>query len=248
MIDSRQEAAKETSVAVESGEYYREALRWYSVLYHNPISQRAILIIIACAAGLITTMTVLSLFIALPMVETVSMIVKVPQSLDRVARYQPLLENPRQDPNQAIMNWFVGNFIEVRESYDIDKQERMHRRVWVLSADNVYKDYFNLYKSEASPTLLYERHTKRTVKVDSIRVVEETLLGKLDDSPAETVDVRANVKFIATEASSSAERKTAWTSDITFRYSKIHVDQITGEITPMQFKVTGYESKQLGLE
>lgn len=239
---------QETGVAIESGEYYREALRWYSVKYHSPIGERALLVIIAIAAFIITFMTIISLFMLLPIVETKAMIVRVPQSLDRVARVQPLMKNPRDDANQAVMDWFVKNFVEVRESYDIDRQERFNVRVWVLSSPKVYSEYAGFYKGDQSPTQRYERHTKRLVNVKNIKVLETLSQGHIDNSPAETIDVNAKVEFEASEMSSREERKSAWVADITFRFSKIHVDQITGELTPMEFKVTRYESKQLGLE
>lgn len=233
---------------MESGEYYREALRWYSIKYHSPIAERALLIIITLGAGIVTLMTIISLFMVLPLVETKTMIVRVPQSLDRVARVQQLMTDPRGNPNQAVMEWFVSNFVEVRESYDIDKQERYNVRVWVLSAPQVYAQYSNYYKGPDSPTRRYERHTKRQIDVRNVTVKNVESQGRIDGSPAETVDIKAVVQFEALELSSREERKSAWVADIAFRFSKIHVDQITGELTPMEFKVTGYESKQLGLE
>jgi len=242
------EQQQEASVLVESGEYYREAMRWYSTKYHSPIAERALLIIITVGAAVVTLMTIISLFMVLPLVDTKTMIVRVPQSLDRVARVQQLMTDPRGNPNHAVMEWFVSNFVEVRESYDIDKQERYNVRVWALSSQPVYAQYSAYYKGAESPTRRFERHTKRSVSVRDITVKEVESLGRIDGSPAETVDVKATVQFEATELSSREERKSAWVADIAFRFSKIHVDQITGEMTPMEFKVTGYESKQLGLE
>lgn len=239
---------QDIGLAVESGEYYRDALRWYSTLYHSPIGERALLIIVAVMAAIVTFMTVVSLFMLLPIVETKAMIVRVPQSLDRVAKVQPLMEKPRDDPNKAVMNWFVENFVNVRESYDIDKQERYNVRVWVLSSPKVYSEYSSLYKSNESPTRLYERHTKRTIEVNGIRINNISSEGHVDDSPAETISVNSTVQFTATESNSREDRKSLWSADITFRYSKIHVNQETGELTPMEFKVTSYTSKQLGLE
>lgn len=244
MSDSKHDVTE----SIESGEYYRDALRWYGTMYHSPISQRALLIIITTIALIITVMAMIGLFIMMPLSETKTMIVRVPESLNKVARVEQMTENPSQDPNQIVMNWFVGDFVQAREEYDIDKQQSFFKRVYVLSSPGVYDDYVSLFKSAQSPTVRYERHTKRSVKVMDVQVGDIEVVESATGSAAEVIDVTAKVKFNATEITPTDERNSIWLADIAFRFSKIHVDQVTGGITPMEFKVTGYESKQLGLE
>lgn len=242
------DAQKEVSQSVESSEYYRDALRWYGTKYHTPISQRAILIIISSIAFVIILMSLTGLFILLPLTETKPMIVRVPESLSKVASVHQLTENPHQDANEVVMEWFIRNFMQVREEYDIDRQQTFFRRVYVLSGPKVYSDYVSLFKSASSPTIRYERHTKRKVEVRGIDVVNVRIEERATGSRPEVVNVDARVEYLATEETPTENRKSVWAADITFRFSKIHVDQVTGSITPMEFKVTGYESKQLGLE
>lgn len=239
---------QEVKQSVESGEYYRDALKWYGTKYHAPISQRALLIIITSIAVAIIMMSLTGLFVLLPLVETKPMIVRVPESLEKVARVVQLTDNPHEDANKVVMEWFIKNFIDVREEYDIDKQQTYFRRVYVLSSPKVYSDYVALYKSSASPTIKYERHTKRVVDVKDIDMYDVNVVESATGSRAEVVDVKARVSFSAVEQTPAENLKTEWQADIAFRFSKIHVDQVTGKITPMEFKVTGYESKQLGLE
>lgn len=244
MSDSKHDVTE----SIESGEYYRDAMRWYGTMYHSPISQRALLIIITVIALLITLMAVIGVFVMLPLSETKTMIVRVPESLSKVARVEQMTENPAQDPNQIVMNWFVSDFIKAREEYDIDKQQSYFKRVYVLSSPGVYDDYVTLFKSSQSPTVRYERHTTREVEMNNIRVESVNVVESATGSAAEVVDVTAKVKYTATETTPTDDRNSIWLADIAFRFSKIHVDQVTGDITPMEFKVTGYESKQLGLE
>lgn len=246
-------------ISIESGEYYRDALRWYSTLYNGPIAERVLLIIIAVMAAVVTMMTVVSMFMLMPVVETRTMIVHLPQSLDRVARVQPLVETPNKDINPAILDWFLSNYVTVREGYDIDRQERYNYRVWALSAPDVYAGYVGLYKSADSPTVRYERHTKRLIEIKDITITDSDNVGKLDGNPGDSLMGKARIQFVATELTSSGERKSAWNADISFRFDKINVDQMTGELSPLDadektgktvykgFMVTGYQSKQMGL-
>ena len=239
---------KDVTQGVESGEYYRDAMRWYGTMYHSPISERAILIIITCLAGIATIMALIGLFMLLPLTENKAMIVRIPESLSKVARVEQMTENPSQDPNLIVMNWFVGNYINVREEYDIDKQQMFFRRVFALSSPVVYNNYVAVYKRSDSPTVRYERHTKRLVDITDISIQNSEVMKEASGNTPEMLQVKAQVKFVATEESPTESRNSLWLADITFRFSKIHVDQVTGAITPMEFKVTGYESKQLGLE
>lgn len=229
------QAPDEVSNAVESGEYYRDAMRWYSVLYHSPISERALLIILTSLAVFITLIALLSLFMLLPVRETKTTVIYTEDTLDTIATVHPMMQNPLDNPNEAVRLWLLEDFVRAWEAYDIDRQEFLHKRVWAQSAQPVYAQYVGWYRSAESPTIRYERHTKRIIEVRRVTVLEQSGL-----------DGKANVVFVATEDATPEPRNSLWSADIAFRFSEIEVDQETGEITPMKFEVIGYESKQTG--
>lgn len=242
------ESRQDINQSVESGEYYRDAMSWYETMYHGPISQRAMLIIITSFAVAIILMSLTGLFILLPLRETKSMIVRVPESLERVATVHQLIDNPTQDANEVVMDWLIRDFVEKRESYNIDKQKQYFLRVRALSSGKVYEQYMTLYKSNNSPTLRYERHTKRIIDIRDVDIKDINVVESASGNSPEVIDVDAYVEFQATEEAPAEDRKSLWGADITFRFSKIHVDQVSGDITEMKFTVTDYKSKQLGLE
>lgn len=242
------ESSEDNSHSIESGEYYRDAIKWYGTMYHSPIGERALLIIITVIAGIITFMAMICLFMLMPLAESKPVVIRIPDSLDKIVHVQPMMAHSTEDPNEAVMRWFVSNFIEVREGYDIEKQEMLHKRVWVLSAPQVYREYVKLYKGPQSPTIKYERHTKRNISVRNVQITNVDVIEPASGESPGVSDIRATVEFVATENTSNGNRKSVWDADITFRFSEIHVNQATGKITAMEFKVTGYESKQTGLE
>jgi type IV secretory pathway component VirB8 len=193
-------------------------------------------------------MATIGFFMLLPLTEHKTMVVSIPDAMTKVARVKQMTVDPSQDANLIVMKWFVQNFVEVREQYDIDKQQQYFKRVYALSNNDVYSKYVAIYKSANSPTVRYERHTKRLVDVDRIDIQNIQVLEPASGNTPEVIQVQAQVRYMAIEASPTEERNSLWQADITFRFSKIHVDQVTGAITPMEFKVSAYESKQLGLE
>ena len=217
--------------SIESGEYYRTAVHWYSTIYHAPIGERAILIVITGLTVLTIFMVFLSVFSLWPLADVRPVISYVPQTDDKIARVIPLMDSPRDDPNVALRTWFLIDYIRNRESYDVNKQESFNKRTWALSSEQVYSVYAEYYRSMQSPTIRYERHTKRIIDVRTVQ---------LHDSH------HATIEFVAVEDAPGEDRKSYWQADIHFDYKPIEVNQYTGTVTPMAFKVTEYQSKQTG--
>lgn len=225
------EQTEEHRRLLESGEYYRDAVQWYSALYHSPIAERALLFVITTLSVAITMITLLAFFSLLPLKETQSIMVPVPDSMDRIAIMRPLVSSPKEDPNRAVLFWLLEDFVEVREAYDIDELDPFYQRVCAQGNNAICQEYINLYRGAESPTRKYERHTQREIRVRQVRITGENT---------------ARVEFMAIETNDVEEVRSTWYADITFRFSEIEVDQDTGEITPMTFTVTDYESKQTG--
>lgn len=225
------EQTSEQKQLIESGQYYKDALSWYSLMCEAPIGERAFLLVITAFSAVITFASVLSFFFFLPITDVQSMVIRMDRSFDKVARVRPLVQQPSDDPNRAVLRWSLHNFVEAREAYDIDRQDMLHKRVYAIGEAQVYTDYVTLYRGNDSPTMRYERHTIRKIEVKEVQIDGDT----------------AHVKFTATEDSQNRDPvKSVWVADISFRFTEIEVDQITGEITPMTFKVTSYKSKQTG--
>lgn len=226
------EQTNEQKQLIESGQYFKDALSWYALTCEFPIGERAFLIVVTTLSSLITFAAVLSFFLILPMTEVQTMVLKLSRSFDVVASVKPLVTRPDEDPNHAVLRWSLRNFVEAREGYNIDRQDSFHLRVYHIAEAQVYKDYVDLYSGPNNPTAIYERHTNREIKVKRVRMIDET---------------NGVVEFEATEDNKSKDPvKSLWVADISFRFTEIEVDQITGEITPMTFKVTSYKSKQTG--
>lgn len=91
------DSTQDVNQRIQSGEYYRDAMRWYSTMYHSPIAERAMLIIVSGMAVVIILMALIGVFLLLPVTETKTMVVRVPDAMDKVARVERLSENLSDD-------------------------------------------------------------------------------------------------------------------------------------------------------
>ena len=115
------EIKQDVAQSVESGEYYRDALRWYGTMYHAPISHRALLIIITGVALLITFLAMIGLFMLTPLMETKPMIVRVSDSLERVASVAPLMDGPLKEKNENSSRAITNVSAEARIATRLDQ-------------------------------------------------------------------------------------------------------------------------------
>ena len=97
-----------------------------------PIGERAFLLVITAFSAVITFASVLSFFFFLPITDVQSMVIRMDRSFDKVARVRPLVQQPSDDPNRAVLRWSLHNFVEAREAYDIDRQDMLHKRVYAI--------------------------------------------------------------------------------------------------------------------
>ncbi|MGB1540020.1 MAG: VirB8/TrbF family protein, partial [Rickettsiales bacterium] len=190
--------------------------------------------IITGMAVVITFFSLFSLFALLPVQEVRPLVIEVENAMDKVGRVETLINTPDEDPNIALIRWHLKDYVKARESYDIKYQEQWNRRVWAQSEGATYKAYKDYHLGREGPRWRFEGHTRREVKVAGVRILGAD---------------RAQVDFLVTIRSDKANsevRKSIWRADIAFRFTEIKVDQISGEVSPMEFKVTDYKSEKIG--
>lgn len=215
--------------AIREDRYFSDARRWYDVIYHGPLMERCLLAVISLLAFANTAMAVLALVALFPLAPVVPFTI----TSKNVFRDLPLIRHlavSGEDANVALMRYFAANYVIRRESYNVDALGRDYNNTRQHSSDTVFSSYQQVMdpQNPASPVARYERHTVRDVAV---------LHTELNTA---ATPFTARVEFLAVERRGKEERRSRWTSDLTFRYSNIVLDQATSKVTPMQFEVTGY--------
>ncbi|MGE0755219.1 MAG: VirB8/TrbF family protein, partial [Alphaproteobacteria bacterium] len=146
-----------------------------------------------------------------------------------------LLVQPGQDPSMALLEFMIGNYVKNREEYDIEKFDRNMNGIKTQSTQEVFDEYQNYVdpRNPESPITRYQRHSIKKVQILSTNYYEA------DDEKTMEVLYEAEVE------SKNSLKKSRWQAKISFIYSGIELDESKGEISPLTFIVTRYETKRL---
>ncbi len=219
---------------VRTGEYFREAQSMYDIHVHDPMAERYLYI-------LITVLSIFSFFISYaamrslyPLTTEVPFIIRAGDLVNDVPRIRSLLEQKGEDPSQALLRFMVGNFVTHYESYSIETLERNAGSVRHQGSEAIFQEYQQLMdpRNPESPITLYQRHSKREIRLISI------------DQP-DAAESLIEVVYEATVSGRNEIKKTRWQADINFTYNGLALDEETGKVVPVEFKVTGYRTKRL---
>lgn len=218
---------------VRSGDYYRNAREWYADVHQSPLTQRVYMILATTIAFLAAVLGIVSVLLLLPLAEPHA----VPARIEDMARQTVTLDRltrPREAANPALMRFLLGQYVEQRERYRIDDLAQDINGIKSTSTPELFAEYRNFMNPQnpASPLALYQRTSVRGVRILSSRVFAK-------ENPA-----RAQVEYEATVQGVRQEGPARYVADIAFSYTPVTVNQDTGEITPMQFQVSAYSSKE----
>ena len=246
---------------VASGAYFNNAQRWYSEIFHTPIAQRSYYLLVILLSVVNVYFAVQSFLGVFPIVVPVPFITFSNNIWEDIPRIHRLSTQASEDKNVAVMKFFLSNYVENRESYDLPLFELRFRNIWSESTPTV----FNEYKQEidaANPYSFYKQFTNR-----SRRQIEINSLTYEQNGGTSI----AHVVFTAHVLSMSDGQETAtskWRADFSYKYTDFYVDQsletrnpiaiffgLTGKalkvsgdkrkVVPMTFIVSDYKVKEL---
>jgi type IV secretory pathway component VirB8 len=219
---------------VRTGEYFREAQSMYDIRVHDPMSERYFYILITALSLMSFVVTYSAMKSLYPLEKEIPFAISANDLANDVPRIRPLIESKGEDPSHALLRFLVNNYVISYESYDIDTVERNASGVRSQSATEVFSDYQRLMdpRNPESPIALYQRHSTREIKVISsfIPDPEEALM---------------EIIYEATVTSKTDVKKTRWQADVGFSYNGLALDEETGKVTPIEFKVISYRTKRL---
>lgn len=232
-----EEEQKEINALIESGAYFDEVRRWYNVKYHSPISERVFFIVITTMTAIVTLLAVRSFTAIFPIAPLEPVIYFVPDIENKVARLTELSE-ATDDPNAVIQKFLITEYVKDREGYSGERLERNVRAIHQSSSPEEYQRYRSWLdpSNPNSPITLYERHTERDVDVRNVTI----RIGKGAEADGFGM-YQAIVPFVATVRRGGNDQLSHWKAEVTFRYKKLVVDQTTGHVTPMEYRVVGYK-------
>lgn len=222
---------------IKSGAYFEQSRKWYQALYIGPISERSFFLIVAILAGLVAIIAFFAVLGLLPItarpplvLRTEQMDVAVPDITHMRERGQPV--------NEAMLEFYIGAYVQLRESYAVASYESNYAFVHTHSDAATAAAYAAAFGREnpRSPANLLGENGARYVEVQSI------------DTDKSTDPMTAKVSF-STElfGTSTPSAKTQWTATIQFYYSDLAVIENPDGTTTTQepvFQVVKYDLQQ----
>lgn len=217
--------------AIASGQYFRTALQWYDTRFHDPISERAFLVIITTLAVISIVIGTMAFNALFPLNPSRPFAIYVHKTEDHIYRIERIAGR-WEDKNDALRRWFVTDYVKHREQYDADRLEFLMRRVGSLSSNAVYADYYSLMETSnpESPVVLFGRNAQRQVEILDYQILDE-----------EKRDQAAVIFRSRVISAREIEPWETWRALLNFQFTDIVVDEKTGEKPPLEFIVTAYE-------
>lgn len=218
---------------LQTGEYFREAAQFYHSAYHDLINERYIYVVVTII-GLVASFALHSAKgLLLPLSTPIPFAYNTENFEDEHPRVTKLAR-AGEDINVSVLRFLLSNYAIRREEYDVAWLDRNARAVRQQSEPAIFAEYQRTMDptNPASPIVLYQRHSKRTVSVDLVR-------------PKGTEGTEVEVIYTATVTGIRGVERSRWMANIAFRYEPIAVDEKTGKFKPVSFIVTQYQTKRL---
>ncbi len=216
---------------VRSGEYFREAQRAYADMYVDPMSQRYFYLFITLVSLVIFCIVLYAMTLLYPLSPQVPFIY-MSQNMDEELPRMSALGSADEKPDYALKRYLVSEYVMRRESYNINALEINVRVVRAMSSPEVY----NTWQKELdpansqSPIAQFERHTIRRVHIVSITQLHD---GTFD------------IVYDALISGDNGQKKLRYMANIALRFTEVTVDQNSGKATPVEFVVTGYQTRRV---
>ncbi len=222
----------EIAEKVRTGEYFREARSMYDLAVHDPMAERYLYIAITAIAGMILFVAVIAARGLYPLSSAVPFIVNSNNIVDDLPRIS-MLAYKGEDPSAAMLRFLVNNYVTFRESYDIESFDRNISGIRSQSTEGVFREFQQAIdpRSPDSPIALYQRHSRRSIRVVSSK--------RLPEQNAMEVTYEAIVE------GPTGIKTTMWQATIDFEYNGVTLDEETDKVKPINFIVTQYRNKRM---
>ncbi len=232
---------EEIAERIEDGTYFEEARKWYNQIYISPISERISFIIITGFSIFIFIVAFLALLYLLPIKPRIPFVYHAKDMFHETPRMERL-KKASEPPNPSLVNYYLGTYVEMRESYSEATYVLNQNFVKEYSDPRVFNEYFRMTSpnNPRSPIRQYGQYSKIGAVVRGIKYDRTT-------EPA-----RAIVRFSTIIVEPSDKTVTEWTADIEFYYTDLIerdvINEDTGEIyleyDEPTFQVVGYEVRE----
>ncbi len=207
---------KQIAQDIEDGTYFVTARRWYSQLFHTPITERSyylVIIFLAFVNGYFAFESFVGIFPLRPGVPFITTSRDVWEEQPHILR---IAVDRMEDKNVAVMKFLVKSYVINREGYDLNLYELNYRNIWSQSS----ADVFNIYKDKMDASNAYSPYRQYTNKAK--RIINVLSVSTPKPGYAEVV-YEATVH--STADNEDIGDPTKWKATLSYKYTSFDVDQ-----------------------
>lgn len=228
--------------ALEDGSYFAQAREWYNTVYLNPISERVFFIVVTSLAAGVFIMAFLAFVYLLPIKPRIPFVYRTKDIVGTIPNMIRLKE-PSEPTNPALIRYYVGTYVSMRESYSEAKFLVNRAFMQHYSDENVFDEY-NRQTHPSNPRSPIRRFGKYIFVETKI---ENVVVDRASAGPSKAI-----IDFSTDEIGPDGRKKAQWTATVAFYYTDLVerdvIDPRTGEITldydQPTFQVVSYDVKE----
>lgn len=232
---------EEITAQVKSGEYFKDALDWYTIKFVQPVTHRSFLMLVTVVSVMTMIASFTILTSVLPIVEVLPIV--VPNKSMANSRFELIkIGSQEEDPNLSVIKYLAGKYIQLREDYEFTQLEVDLEYMKKFSTPDEYERYVAFMKPDRADSMIlrYRNHTKRAIELKEVVV-----LPRSPDSQLPPNQHRVAAYFVAKEKGAGAGEDTLWKASLDVRFTDVVFYKDTRKFAPMDFMVARYDSQQV---
>lgn len=185
-LNNEQEIRKLTIDKINSGEYFKDSMKWYIVKFITPISERSSLITYSFFIFILSILVLILAIKQMPVSQNINYIQKISYDSNTKKINIREIENFKDDLPGIVLSSLAINYVKTRESYDYNNLKKQANLIKDLSSTEVfekYKSYLSLENAN-SPILRYQKYAKRNIMINSAEFADSNKIRVYFDSKA----------------------------------------------------------------
>lgn len=215
---------------IKSGDYFKDARKWYNFKYIYPLSQRSFLLIICVFLSIILVGLVINVYRLFPIINQVRYSLKAIsyQSSANIIKADFIKSNPLA----SIADIIVKNYLTHREEYDYDNLKQQFIFIQNNSTRIVFRKFFNFMNIDnpSSPVMRYQKYIRRSINIISTNYTQQD-------------EAVITFNSIAKNTGGEISEDMIWQATINFEIDDLNLNQSPD--SRFNFAVTNYRLKLL---
>jgi type IV secretion system protein VirB8 len=213
---------------IKTGEYYKEAIKWYNSIFILPITLRSVLAILIFIFAMLSTTLLLNVVSILPLSKQLKYKIDISDDAQMKANITAI-NSTDSSLQETIARILINDYVVNRETYDYAKLLQQYEYVRNTSSSTEYQNFENSMSLDNLNSLIlkYQKTTQRNIQISSI-----TFQGGY-----------AVINFIATASDNNGSilENASW--KVILQYD---IDNLTTSSTgDFNFLVTSYKTEML---